>query len=147
MTYYLGCECKAPLIAYSKTSPNFYVSEPQVIDPEPVLAAVRQHLTFPVIRCLGSRSGCGCGFRCNLPGFIKPRDAEHIQEAVEQQADHDALVAYLRSLPKQTRPMQIYGCWSGDENIAPEHFRTCSIADLASPDFDFRERELITLST
>jgi hypothetical protein len=147
MTYYLGCECDAPLIAYSSASPGFYVSEPQVVDVAAVLAVVHRHLSFPIIRCLGSRSGCGCGFRCSLPGFVKPRDTEHIQEAVEQQSDHDALVAYLRSLPKQTRPMQIYGCWCGDESVTPEHFRTCSITDLASPDFAFRERELITLST
>jgi hypothetical protein len=149
MTYYLGCECDAPLIAYSSTSPGFYVSQPQVIDVAAVLAAVHQHLPFPVIRCLGSRSGCGCGFRCSLPGFIHPidpTDAECVEEAVQQQADHDALVAYLRSLPEQTRPMQIYACWAGDESVAPEHFRTCSIAEFASPDFIFRERELITLS-
>ena len=148
MTYYLGRDSDTQLTAaWSEASPGFYVSEPQVIDVAAVLAAVHQHLPFPIIRCLGSRSGCGCGFRCTLPGFIEPRDAEHIQAAVAQQADHDALAAYPRGLPKQTRPMQIYGCWAGDESVAPEHFRTCSIADLASPDFAFRERELITLST
>jgi len=146
MTYYLGCEGDAPLIAYSVAAPSFYVSEPQVIDVAAVLAAVHQHLPFPVIRCLGSRSGCGCGFRCSVPGFIEPRDAEHIQAANEQQADHEALAAYLHTLPEQTRPIQIYACWAGDETLAPERFRTCAIAELASPDFAFRERELITLS-
>jgi hypothetical protein len=150
MTYYLGCECDAPLTeAWSSTSPGFYVSEPQSIEAAAVLAALHHHLSFPTIRFLGSRSGCGCGFRCSLPGFIEPIDptnAECIEKAVKQQADHDALVAYLRSLPEQRRPMQIYGCWAGDESIAPEHFRTSSIAELASPDFAFRERELITLA-
>ena len=146
MTYYFGCECDAPLIPYSITSPGFYVSEPQVLDVAAVLAAVRQHLPFASIRCLGSRSGCGCGFRCSLPGFIEPRDAEHIEAANEQQADHEALAAYLRALPEQTQPMQIYACWAGDETFAPERFRTCEIGELASPDFAFQERELITLS-
>jgi hypothetical protein len=141
MTYYLGCQRDAPLTAaWSSTSPGFYVSEPQVVDVAAVLATVRQHLPFPIIRCLGSHSGCGCGFRNQAAGFVKT-DPEGI---ATQQADHEALAAYLRALPQQS--LQIFVCWAGDENVPPEHSRTCSIAELASPDFIFRERELITLS-
>jgi len=43
--------------------------------------------------------------------------------------------------------MQIYGCWYGDEAKRPEHHRSVSIAELASPEFVFHERELITLTS
>lgn len=141
MTYYLGCQRDAPLTAaYSTTSPVFYVSEPQVVDVAAVLATVRQHLPFPIIRCLGSHTGCGCGFRNDGFGVVSMNP----EDIAARQADHEALAAYLRALPQQS--LQIYICWAGDEAVPPEHFRTCSIAELASPDFIFHERELITLS-
>jgi hypothetical protein len=130
MAYYLGCECDAALTpAWSKASSGIHVSELRDCD-----SVVRERLPFPCVRWIRDHTGCGCGFR---------RDGEDSTK----QANHDALVAYLRSLPPQSRPMQIYGCWSGDESKPAEHFRTCAIADLASPDFGFRERELITLVT
>jgi len=141
MVYYLGCETDAPLTApWSEMSAVFHVSEPRECE-----LVVRRHLAFPCIRYLGAHTGCGCGFRRDYGGYIdaNPDDPD---EAAAAQSSHDALVAYLKALPPQQRPMQIYGCWSGDESRPPEHFRTCSISQLASSDFGFRERELITLA-
>lgn len=140
MVYYLGSECEAPLTApWSGDSPGFHVTEPRECD-----LGVRQNLPFPCVRYLGARTGCGCGFRRDRGGYIDT-DPDNLEEARATQADHDSLVAYLRALPPQSRPMQIFACWSGDERHPPEHFRSCSIAELASPTFGFRERELITL--
>jgi hypothetical protein len=136
MVYYLGTECEAPLTGpWTESSPGFYVSEPRECE-----QAVRHHLPFPCVRYLGARTGCGCGFRRDYGGFVDV-DSEKTATA----ADHTALAEYLRALPPQTRPMQIYGCWSGDESEPSEHFRTCTIEDLESPEFGFRERELITV--
>ena len=117
----------------------FHVAEPRDCE-----LVVRQHLTFPCVRYIGAHTGCGCGFRRDRGGYIDA-DPDNLDEAQAAQADHDALVTYLRALPAQSRSMQIYGCWSGDESVPPEHYRTCSISQLASLDFGFRERELITL--
>lgn len=141
MVYYLGSETDAPLTEpWSEASSVFHVSEPRECE-----LVIRQHLAFSCVRYLGAHTGCGCGFRREHGGYIDT-DPDDTDEAAATQADHDALVAYLHTLPTHPRPMQIYGCWSGDESVPPEHFRTCTIAELASPDFGFRERERITLA-
>jgi hypothetical protein len=140
MVYYLGSDCEAPLTApWSEASPKFHVTEPRDCE-----LVVCEQLPFSCVRYIGAHTGCGCGFRRDRGGYIDA-DPDDLEEARAAQADHDALLAYLRALPPQSRPMQIYGCWSGDENRRAEHFRSCSIAELASPDFGFRERELLTL--
>lgn len=145
MAYYLGSETDAPLTApWSEASPAFHVSDPGECE-----FVVRQHLAFPCIRYIGAHTGCGCGFRCSHDGCIDTDpddpDEDDPDEDAAAQADHEALVAYLQAMPTQPRLMQIYGCWEGDESEPPEHFRTCSISELASSDFGFQERELITL--
>lgn len=140
MIYFLGCEGDAPLTApWSEASPSFYVAQPESHQAE----RVRAHLPFPCIRSLGAHTGCGCGFRCDWAG---PVDTDP-EETAAAQADHDALARYLSGLPPQRRRMQIYGCWYGDEAKRPEHHRSISIAELASPEFVFHERELITLTS
>ncbi len=137
MAYYLGCECDAPLTpAWSKVPSGIHVSELRDCD-----SVVRERLPYPCIRWIRGPTGCGCGFRRYCGDYVDVGpDGDNTM-----QANHDALVAYLRALAPQSRPMQIYACWSGDEGKPPEHFHTCSIAALASPDFGFRERELLTL--
>ena len=41
----------------------------------------------------------------------------------------------------------VFHCWSGDEAEPPEHFRSCAAEDIRAPDFVFRERELITITS
>jgi hypothetical protein len=142
MVYNLGSETDASLTAsWSEASPVFHVSEPRECE-----LVVRQHLPFSSVRYIGAHTGCGCGFRRSHAGYIDA-DPDDADENAAAQADHEALVAYLRAMPIQPRPMQIYGCWSGDESLPPEHFRTCAISQLVSSDFGFQERELITLVT
>lgn len=140
MMYYLGSECDAPLTEpWAEGSPGFHVSELDEWN-----AVVRKQLDFPCVRYIGAHSGCGCGFRRELNGYLDT-DPEDVAAAKATQADHEALVAYLRALPSQSRPMQIYGCWSGEEAMKPLLCRSCSIAELSSRTFGFRERELLTL--
>jgi hypothetical protein len=91
------------------------------------------------VRYLGSHLHCGCGFRCDT------LDAE-ADEAAGKQDSHDRLADYLVALPKDARPVQIYGCWSGEEAEPTEHLRRVSVERLREADFEFRERELLTIS-
>jgi hypothetical protein len=135
--YYLGSDSDLPILG-SADSKAFHVKELNSYE-----MVVRKNLTFKHVRYLGSHQGCGCGFRNE--GNAYPV-TESDQAAT--QADHDSLVAYLLSLPIQQRPMQIFSCWSGGEELPPEYFNTYRIADLARPTFAFSiGRELITFVT
>jgi hypothetical protein len=93
---------------------------------------VRKNLPFKYIRYLGSHQGCGCGFRND--GNAPPTSEFEIAAT---QADHESLVAYLLSLPVQQRPMQIFSCWAGGQELPPKYFSAYRIADLAQPTFSF----------
>jgi hypothetical protein len=139
MVYFLGCDFNAPLSPrWAEKKPAFYIGIPS----QDEIDRVRTKLPHTHIRYLGSHEGCGCGFRSELNGYLVQREGE---EAQVEAADHAALVAYLKALPREGRPAQIFGCWNGDETEAIAHQRECAIEELAAPEFAFRERELITL--
>ena len=138
MVYYLGTDGNAPLTTpWSKDSPAFNVSE---ID-GPERDHVRKQLPHRNIVYIGSHEGCGCGFRSYRDGYLMEGDAKE----ADTDADHAGLADYLARLPASDRPIQIFGCWSGDESTPIEYSREISPSDLLDPSFGFRERELITL--
>jgi hypothetical protein len=138
MVYFLGTGREAPILdTWTESSPRFYVSEPQ---PEE-LSGVRTNLPLPFVRYLGAYTGCGCGFR-SIPRDGFRSDPEH---PAATQADHESLVRYLREVLTENQSAQIYGCWSGEESQPAERHRTIEVSEIASSDFVFRERELLTV--
>ena len=136
MVYYLGTDGDAPLIPWEEDSPGFCAAE-IAGDGE----AVRKHFPVPRIVYLGSHSECGCGFRCDAFGEPELED----EGARQTRADHEALVRYVKDLLARGQPVQIYGCWSGDEDEPAGSERTCTLRDLKAPDFQFHEREMLTV--
>jgi hypothetical protein len=136
MAYYLGTDGDAPLIPWTEEAPGFNTAE---ILPEE--EPVRRHFTVPRIVVVGSHTHCGCGFRCDA--FLDPEMED--DEVRQTRADHAALVGYVKDLLSRAQPVQIYGCWSGDEAEPAESERTCTLRDLKAPDFQFREREKLTV--
>jgi hypothetical protein len=136
MAYYLGTDGDAPLIPWEEDAPGFYTAE--VLPGE---EAVRKHFSVPRIVFFGSHEKCGCGFRCDA--FGEPE----LEDATERQtrADHEALVRYVKDLLANAQTVQIYGCWSGDEAEPSGAERTCTLRDLKAPDFQFHERERLTV--
>lgn len=138
MVYVLGTEHEAPLLdVWAKSSPQFYVSEPQPDESN----SVRANLTSPCIRYLGAYTGCGCGFHSILRSGIEYEP----EDPPATQSDHEALVRYLHEVLAHNQAVQIYGCWSGDESQPAEHRRAVKASEIASPQFAFRERELLTV--
>jgi hypothetical protein len=138
MVYYLGSDGDVPLtLPWTKDAPAFHVT---LID-GPESGHVKEKLPHRRLVYLGSHEGCGCGFRSYRDGYLMKGDAEE-KDVV---ADHAALAAYLSALPPSQSPIQIFGCWSGDESDPVEHFRDISPADVLDPQFGFREREVLTL--
>lgn len=139
MVYYLGTDGDAPLTEpWCKESPAFHVTE---ID-GPEFEHVKEKLPHRRLVYLGSHEGCGCGFRSYRDGYLMDGGADEKDVC----ADHEALCAYLSSLPPSDHPIQIFGCWSGDESVPVEHFRSIAIPDVLDPQFGFREREILTLN-
>ncbi len=138
MVYYLGTDGAAPLTSpWSKTAPAFHVAD---LD-GPESEHVKKKLPHRRLVYLGSHEGCGCGFRNYRDGYLMAGDAEE----KDVLADHEALAAYLSALSPSASPIQIFGCWSGDESDPVEHFRDISPLDVLDPKFGFREREILTL--
>lgn len=139
MVYFLGTGREAPILdTWTESSPRFYVSEPQ---PEE-LSGVRTNLPLPFVRYLGAYTGCGCGFR-SIPRDGFRSDPE---DPAATQSDHESLVRYLREVLTENQSAQIYGCWSGEESQPAERHRTIEVSEIASSDFVFRERELLTVT-
>ena len=138
MVYYLGTDGNAPLTApWNKESPSFYVSDLE----DSVKDAVGKKLPHRNLIYLGSHEGCGCGFRSYRDGYLMEGDADE-KDVI---ADHAALSAYLEALPPSERPVQIFGCWSGDESEPVNFHRDIVPSEILNPEFGFREREILTL--
>jgi len=100
--------------------------------------AVRSHFSYPQVLYAGSYEGCGCGFNYGREYPEAEDDAEHLTAARESVAE---LVRYVRA----SRVQEIYSCWSDDEAKPTVHQRTVTPEMLASPDFIFREQELLRI--
>jgi hypothetical protein len=139
MVYYLGTDGEAPLTGpWIKESPAFYVTNVDTT----VSEHVKKKLPHRRLLYLGSHEGCGCGFRSYRDGYLMEGGAEE-KDVV---ADHAALAAYLEELPPSENPIQIFGCWSGDESYPVEYIRDIAPSDIIDPQFGFREREILTLN-
>lgn len=141
MVYYLGTDSPAPLVpAWDEKAPAFHVVALDSDRTPEQVAAVRQKLARRHVVYIGSSQGCGCGFR----QFDEVQFEVLTEEKQVAERDHRALFDYLDALPPSESPLQIFGCWSGDEVQPVEYRRECSFAELVEPRFGFREREIIS---
>jgi hypothetical protein len=108
---------------------------------------LRAHFSQPEIAYVGSSLGCGCGYRSvsfqngDWPeewmieqGECEPPD-DHIQ-------DHEELHDLISSLIFRGHPVEIYGCWDGDESYQTAHKESISLDRLKDTSFWFRDRSL-----
>jgi hypothetical protein len=100
--------------------------------------AARSHFTYPHVFFAGSYEGCACGFNYGREYPQSETDAGHSTVARESVAE---LVRYVRA----NRVLEIYYCWMDDEAKDCQHRRTVNPETLGSPDFFFRDRELLTI--
>lgn len=135
MVYFIGGSGTLPRVDWDEEQRAFHIGD--LSDSES--AALDHFPDAQVVLYVGSHLQCGCGFRCESLG-AEP------EEAPDKQRSHEQLAAYLSALSPDTAPVHIYCCWSGDEGEPTEHLRTVSPNRLRDPDFEFRERELLTIS-
>lgn len=105
---------------------------------QPAQEAVRSHFNHPHVLYVGSYEGCGCGFNYGRECPDVEVDAAHLTAARESVAE---LVRYVQ----YSGVREIYSCQFDDEAKPVTRRRTVTLQLLASPDFVFGDRELLTV--
>ena len=112
---------------------------------------VRAHFTLPEVAYVGSSLVCGCGFRSvsfqdgDWPGEWMIGEGE-CEPPDDHLRDHHELYDLVFSLLSNGHPVELYGCWDGDEEHRTEHRETIVPERLMDTGFWFRSRGLYSLS-
>lgn len=144
---YLGAECRPPLSHWEAQDRRVYV---EVLTPE--TETVNSRFTQPEVVYVGSSLGCGCGFRS-----VSFQDGEWPEQFLVDSGDreppddhpsnHRELFDLVMGLlDRGVRIVELYGCWSGDEQEQTEQLEEIPPSKLLDDKFWFRERVLYRIS-
>jgi hypothetical protein len=129
-----------PTIPYDEN--NRSLNTEDIVEEE---SNIKNVLSLPKIKFIGSDEGCGCGFRHALI------DGENWFNAVDEEgtefdnSNHQNLVKFIIENNKGEKTVEILSCWEGDHNEPVKFRETIKIHDLLSSDFYFKERGLYTV--
>ncbi|HEY0076734.1 MAG TPA: hypothetical protein VGB77_21805 [Abditibacteriaceae bacterium] len=137
MVLYVASDKPLPLIAWDENNPNFHVKELHESS-----AGVRKQFSKPYVYYLGSDQGCGCGF--SYGQFVNDNDELKSRESVSR------LSKYLSQAVEIAGPLELYSCWSGDEEEPPEFKEVVTFeeipGEIGGEAFAFQEREFIKIT-
>ncbi len=137
MVLYVAADKPLPLITWDENNPKFHVTELNEYS-----AGVRKQFSKPYVYYLGSDQGCGCGF--SYGQFVNDDEELESRESVLR------LSKYLSQAVALAGPLELYSCWSGDEEEPPEFQEVVTSEEI--PDeiggeaFSFQEREFIKIT-
>lgn len=144
---YLACDGPVPERAWNPADRHVH-TRPLLLDEE----AVRGRFSLSEVAYVGSSQECGCGFRSItrfngdvLADMLWEMDA--IQNGDVEIANHRELCelvdeAFLRGATQ----IELYGCWSGDEQEVSLATETSSREQLSHARFCFREGNLYRIT-
>jgi hypothetical protein len=138
---YVAARSKPSLIGFRPEAPALNTQEL-----DEYTKPVKDKFTLLHVTYVGSDQGCGCGFRY-VPFGQDFEGCELIySEGVETQNrtqhNHQQLRDYLLQEFKGESFVELYGCWSGEENEAASSNGEIPLDRLAEPTFSLRERGL-----
>ncbi len=136
MMVYLAADEPLRTLDWDDANPSFYVSG---LSPDE--ERVKRQFGSGKIVYAGSHEGCGCGFQY---GEYPPDDYEP-DELRRRRRSLSEFARYLRQELARLGRIEIYACWDGDQELAPEHGRTLTPSSLELDDFFFRQRERSTI--
>lgn len=136
LVVYAASSVPLPAVPWDPDAPAFHVEPWEDRTKRTKLAAweqaaqcVRDHFSRPHVAYVGSCDGCGCAF-----GFEDPpsdgRPAELMED--EERAEHGALADYLAPLLAAGAEIELYACWSGEEDQPPALVMEASLATIRS---------------
>jgi hypothetical protein len=127
LAVYIASNQVLPLIAWDETSPAFYIGEFSAD------CGVKRQFTLPNVAYAGSNGGCGCGFS---------KDGEIGEELEVVRENYRQLASYITDLQARGASIQLFCSWEGDQTLEPEFNDTIRVSDLATNEFDFKDRTL-----
>jgi hypothetical protein len=132
---YMASDRDRPDVPWDEARPAFNV---KLSDPDAERA--RGQFTKKRMLYLGSDEGCGCGFQRENDWMSDvPKERESKRENQRRLAD------YLATCLEDEESIELFGCWSGDEQEAPVREREIDVADLLDERFFFIEKERIVV--
>lgn len=129
---YLASAKERPLLPSEEGRLTFHVASRDEV-PLP-------HLTKPHIRYLGSDQGCGCGFQHTPLSLI-----DDAGQRASVRDNQQRLARYLSECLADEDSIELFTCWNGDESLPLEARREIHVSDLLEDEFEFNEKELITV--
>lgn len=136
MMIYLAAEMPLRKVAWNEAAPAFN-TRPLIADEQ----RVRRQFSKPYLVYAGSYEGCGCGFQLGqYPSeYSEPAEMSHRRKSL-----HD-FAAYLREEIPRVGGIELFACWDGDQEAAPEHRRALTPSALEADTFFFLQKELSTI--
>jgi hypothetical protein len=139
LTLYIATKQAMPTIPYDEINRSFNTED--IVDSE---KSIKDLLTFPYVKLLGSDLGCGCGFRHAMYNDRHWLDVID-NEAPFDNSNHEKLVDFIASNNANEEFVELFALWAGD--IYPAEYReTIKLNDILDPHFHFKERVLYTVA-
>ena len=136
---YMAADTPIPDIPFDREDPRLN-TQPLTEGELPVQGLFQQRS----VKCLGSSSHCGCGYR-----HLSYQEGEWPEEYLigtdpefgrDTQEDHESLRKFLIDQLQHNEKIELCGCWDGDDHDPPaRHERVC-VDDLVRVEFFLRER-------
>jgi hypothetical protein len=115
-------------------------------------STVRRLFSKPYVCAITSLGGCACGFRYSPDDLDILTEADVPEDLKEHaQSDHEAARESVRRLKEYLRvaaqpgTVEVYSCWSGDEDADPETWQNVTLDHFGSDAFRFVERQFLTV--
>ena len=131
LAVYLASDRALASVPWDEDRPAFH------LQPVAASALVRKQFKLAHVYYAGSHEGCGCGFS---------KDGEAGEDLARCQQNYAALARVAREAMANGATLQVFTCWEGDQDVAPESVAVVDAAALEAPEFGLRELQLVDLA-
>lgn len=145
---YVASRSSPELIPWDEERPQFSTQTPSEHDAQ----ALKRQFTLPVVTYLGSDQGCGCGFRhfpqeIDVQFEVPPNYfTDEVDDGDTTQPNHSALAEHLKNQFATEPFVELFRCWSGDEDQPQRVTKEIYISKITEATFGFHERALYKMN-
>jgi hypothetical protein len=136
LTLYIATNRAMPTIPYDENNRSFNTGD--IVDSE---KSIKDILTLPNVKLIGSDQGCSCGFRHAMYSDNRWLEVIDDDETPFDNSNHEKLVNFIIKNNKGEKFIELFALWAGDIYPA-EYLETIRLNEILDPDFYFKERGL-----